>query len=107
MALKRKDYTCRNIVSSYTIRNVIKQVQPELSMKTVNEYCNLGIADWQDVRGRKFKRKVHAEIYIDIDVFINNLRHSFVRPYNIYLDAVSECSNHNLRPIISFGANVL
>jgi hypothetical protein len=106
-ALEGKDYTCRSVVSTYTIRNVLKEVEPELSTRLIYKYCELGIADWVNVAAEKFKRKRHVEVYIDIDVFVNNLRSSFVRPYDIYKGAVSDCGNHDLRPVISFGANVL
>ena len=83
-ALEKKDYTCRNILSGYTIRKVIKEVGPQLTFQVVNKYYTLGVADW-NVCQEKFNSKIHGEVYIDIDVLVNNLQHSFVRPYDIYL----------------------
>ena len=104
-ALENCDYTCQGVVLGSHARIALQKGDPLLPKGVIHRYYELGVADWRAVNRKS--SKVHAEDYLDIRIFCNNLRHSFVLPFDIYKGAVCAEGSNTLRPIISFGVNIL
>ena len=89
------------LLPKFQVIRAIKAADRFLPNNVVHKYYSNGIID---LYYNNQKRK-SAEDLVDIDMFINNLRYSYTRPYDIYKDAVVDHLDHeNVRAVLSFGS---
>ena len=95
------DWSDNLLLPKFQVIRAIKAADRFLPNNVVHKYYSNGIID---LYYNNQKRK-SAEDLVDIDMFINNLRYSYTRPYDIYKDAVVDHLDHeNVRAVLSFGS---
>jgi hypothetical protein len=95
------DWTDNVSLPKFQVIKAIRSADPFLPNDVVHKYYFNGTID---LFYNNQKRK-NAEDMVNIDLFINNLRYTYTRPFDIYKNAVVDHLDHeNVRAVLSFGS---
>ena len=95
------DWSDNLLLPKFQIIKALRLADPFLPDSVVYRYYQNGI---KDLFYNK-KKRMTAEDFVDIDFFVNNLRYSYCRPFDIYEGAVVDHLDHeNVRAVLSFGS---